>query len=276
VAVSSINSVTAKDSSSVDDDSSMPEVDITETLDPFSPPPPSDGELEPPDPRTLFPPDPWGPPQDGGGGGGGGYGSGGGGPVAPPSEPSPPPIEAAAPPQVQPPPSKDAKIADAIKKGDLNEAAKLAAQGTAAQGRVTVDPSLAGRDPPVLGITDNHGRIRLSPEAFRSPGLLRSVLAHEAKHVQQIDSGNFHASTDRNRPDHIVNEIESLYAGIQEAKNHPDDLELQAQRAVWQDKVRELVDKLQGTPYHANVMKNPPDFTLAQGDRCPSSVCYLK
>jgi hypothetical protein len=211
-----------------------------------------------------------------------GYPSTPSGPTAPPPAPPAPPPEAAptteaAPATEEKPSSKsiDQQIADALKKGDLDTAAKLAAKGTAAEGRVTVDKSLVDRQPPVLGHTDHNGRVRLSPEAFDNPALLKSVVAHEAAHVRQIATGNFHASSDRGRPDHIVNELEALYAGIAEAKNHPDDLLTQAQRAVWEERIPGLVEQLHGTPYHANVTKTPPDFTLAQGDRCPGSVCYL-
>jgi hypothetical protein len=202
------------------------------------------------------------------------------GPSPPPSEPTAPPSDpmttVGGPKDPDPvSPSTLEKIKEALARGDRATALKLAAEGTKAEGRVAIDAGLAGKDPPLLGHTDINGRVTISPEAFDNPALLRSVIVHEAQHVNQIAEGNFHASGDRDNPAALVNELEALRAGIDEAKQYPDDLLTQAQRAVWEDRAAAVVKQLEDTPYHDRVSKSPPDYSLDKNDRCPQSVCYV-
>jgi hypothetical protein len=207
-------------------------------------------------------------------------GSTSGGPTTPPETTTPPSTEtpeAVAGPKDPDPvsPTQAQKIKAALDRGDKETALRLAAEGTKAEGRVSIDPKLAGKDPPLLGHTDINGRVTISPEAFDNPALLRSVIVHESQHVNQIAEGNFHARADRDNPAALVNELEALHAGIEEAKKYPDDLLTQAQRAVWEDRAAAVVEQLENTPYHDNVTKSPPDYRLDKDDRCPQSVCYV-
>jgi hypothetical protein len=78
--------------------------------------------------------------------------------------------------------------------------------GTNLEGRTSIDDGLYARTG-AYGHTDMNGNVTVDPKAFGSSGLLDYVLDHESVHVDQVDSGNFHAFP--GSVEEAVNEIEA-------------------------------------------------------------------
>lgn len=147
------------------------------------------------------------------------------------------------------------------------------AQGTTAEGRTELDPTLLARRGD-LGLTlSNGGKVLVDPEALSTEGLAKSVLDHEGAHVGQIGEGRFYGV--RGSPEQAVNEIEAYRAGLAESVHYSGDALLDQYRGAWMEKLSDLIYGLQGTPYFNNVTSWPPNYALNPGTACPATACWL-
>jgi hypothetical protein len=145
-------------------------------------------------------------------------------------------------------------------------------KGTRLQGRATIDPSLAGTD--TIGVTDGlTGRVRISPDAFGSEGLLNQVVYHEGVHVEQVAAMNFAAY--KGSGARGVNEAEALRAQLRYSLPFSaQDVASEAARANAMYLLSDTLEALQGTSYYQQVTSYPYNYRLDPSDRCVA--CSLR